>query len=54
MTNWLNDRPNILNIELLNRGHVEHKVPRPDELEICNRYMKKWATNNTRWNQQEL
>ena len=54
MTNWLNDRPNILNIELLNRGHVEYKVPRPDELEICKRYMKKWATNTTRWNQQAL
>ena len=54
MTDWLNDRPNILNIKLLDHGRGEDKTTKRDELEICKRYMKKWATNTTRWNQQAL
>ena len=54
MIDWLNDRPNTLNIELLHDGHGKNEINKSNIMEICKRYMRKWATNTTRWNQQAL
>ena len=52
--NWENDRPNILEIENISKHKLNNKFDRKQQIKIVKEYMKKWATNTTRWNQQAL
>lgn len=51
---WENDRPNILEIENISKHKLNNKFDRKQQIKIVKEYMKKWATNTTRWNQQAL
>ena len=51
---WENDRPNILEIENISKDKLNNKFDRKQQIKIVKEYMKKWATNTTRWNQQAL
>ena len=54
MIDWLNDRPNLLDIEIIPSSRADQKFDGKMKLEIVKNYMHKWAANTTRWNQQAL
>ena len=54
MIDWLNDRPNLLDIEIIPSTRSDKKLDAKTNLEIVKNYMHKWAANTTRWNQQAL
>ena len=54
MIDWLNDRPNLLDIEIIPSSRADKKQDAKMKLEIVKNYMHKWAANTTRWNQQAL
>ena len=54
MIDWLKDRPNILDIEIIQSSKSAKKFNTKKKLEIVKAYMQKWAANTTRWNQQAL
>ena len=54
MIDWLNDRPNKLDIEIIESSRSAKKFDTKKKLEIVKTYMQKWAANTTRWNQQAL
>ena len=54
MIDWLNDRPNKLDIEIIESSRSAKKFVTKKKLEIVKTYMQKWAANTTRWNQQAL
>ena len=51
MIDWLKDRPNELDIEIIEASRSA-KFNTKMKLEIVKTYMQKWAANTTRWNQQ--
>ena len=54
MIDWLNDRPNLLDIEITPSTRADKKLDTKMRLDIVKNYMHKWAANTTRWNQQAL
>tara|TARA_B100000902_G_C27256429_1_gene888116 strand:- start:227 stop:1477 length:1251 start_codon:yes stop_codon:yes gene_type:complete len=54
MIDWLKDRPNKLDIEIIEASRSAKKFDSKMKLEIVKTYMQKWAANTTRWNQQAL
>ena len=54
MIDWLKDRPNKLDIEIIEASRSAKKFNTKKKLEIVKAYMQKWAANTTRWNQQAL
>ncbi len=54
MIDWLNDRPNMLDIEIIPNSRKAEKFTPQKNIEIIKNYMHKWAANTSRWNQQAL
>ena len=54
MIDWLSDRPNMLEIEILEGSRSGKCFDKKKRLETVKAYMQKWAANTTRWNQQAL
>ena len=54
MIDWLNDRPNMLEIEIMEASKSGKGFDKKKKLETVKAYMQKWAANTTRWNQQAL
>ena len=54
MIDWLSDRPNMLEIEILEGSRSGKCFDKKKRLETVKAYMHKWAANTTRWNQQAL
>ena len=54
MIDWLNDRPNMLEIEIMEASRSGKGFNKKKKLETVKAYMQKWAANTTRWNQQAL
>ena len=54
MIDWVKDRPNKLDIEIIEASRSAKKFDTKMKLEIIKTYMQKWAANTTRWNQQAL
>ena len=51
---WQNDRPNLLEVENISHNKINKPFSKKKNVEIVNKYMKKWAFNTSRWNQQAL
>ena len=54
MIDWLSDRPNMLEIEILKGSRSGKCFDKKKRFETVKAYMHKWAANTTRWNQQAL
>ena len=54
MIDWLSDRPNMLEIEIMEASRSGKCFDKKKRLETVKAYMQKWAENTTRWNQQAL
>ena len=54
MIDWLSDRPNMLEIEILEGSRSGKCFDKKKRFETVKAYMHKWAANTTRWNQQAL
>ena len=51
---WQNDRPNLLDVKNISQNKSNKPFSKKKNIEIVKKYMKKWAFNTTRWNQQAL
>ena len=51
---WQNDRPNFLDVKNISQNKSNKPFSKKKNIEIVKKYMKKWAFNTTRWNQQAL
>ena len=51
---WQNDRPNLLEVKNISHNKINKPFSKKKNVEIVKKYMKKWAFNTSRWNQQAL
>lgn len=54
IANWAEHRTNELSVERLGASPSRGSRTREQDIELASEYMRKWATNTTRWNNQAM